>query len=81
LVKFGGPWNEEYFMNIWNILRPFGIFTAIWYNLWPFGIVCDHLVYFLRFGMFGPIKIWQPSSRWWTSGKVWQQQKKQSLLL
>jgi hypothetical protein len=35
-------------------------FSAIWYNLWPFGIVCCHLVYLLRFGMFGPIKIWQP---------------------
>jgi hypothetical protein len=21
-------------------------FTAIWFNLWPFGIVCGHLVYF-----------------------------------
>jgi hypothetical protein len=49
------------FMTIWNILRPTGIiFTANWYNLWPFGIVCGHLVYFLRFGMFGPRKIWQP---------------------
>jgi hypothetical protein len=37
-------------------------FTAIWYNFWPFGIVCGHLVYFLRFGMFGPRKIWQPFS-------------------
>ena len=36
-------------------------FTAIWYNLRSFGIVCGHLVYFLRFGMFGPRKIWQPS--------------------
>jgi hypothetical protein len=34
--------------------------TAIWYNLWPFCIVCGHLVYFLRFRMFGPRKIWQP---------------------
>jgi hypothetical protein len=25
-------------------------FTAIWYNLWPFGIVCGHLVYFSSFG-------------------------------
>jgi hypothetical protein len=23
--------------------------TAIWYNLRPFGIVCGHLVYFLKF--------------------------------
>jgi hypothetical protein len=29
-------------------------FTAIWYNILTFGIVWDHLVYFLRFGMFGP---------------------------
>jgi hypothetical protein len=35
---------------------------AIWYNLWPFGIVCDNLVYFTQFGMFGPRKIWQPWS-------------------
>jgi hypothetical protein len=35
-------------------------FTAIWYNLWLFGIVCGHLVYFLRFGKFGPRTIWQP---------------------
>jgi hypothetical protein len=34
--------------------------TAIWYNLWPFGKVCGHLVYFLHFGMLGPRKIWQP---------------------
>jgi hypothetical protein len=19
-------------------------FTAVWYNLWPFSIICDHLV-------------------------------------
>jgi hypothetical protein len=31
-------------------------FTAIWYNLWPFGIVCGHLVYFSHFGMFRPRK-------------------------
>jgi hypothetical protein len=35
-------------------------FRAIWYNLWPFGMVCGHLVYFLHLGMFGPRKIWQP---------------------
>jgi hypothetical protein len=39
-------------------------FTAIWYNLWPFGIVyCHVLVYFSKFGMFGPRKIWQPWNR------------------
>jgi hypothetical protein len=35
-------------------------FTAICYNLWPFGIVCGHLVCFSQFGMSGPGKIWQP---------------------
>jgi hypothetical protein len=29
-------------------------------NLWQFGIVCGHLVYFSQFVMFGPRKIWQP---------------------
>jgi hypothetical protein len=31
-------------------------FTAIGYNLRPFGTVCGHLVYFSRFGMIGPKK-------------------------
>jgi hypothetical protein len=35
-------------------------FTAIWYNLWPFCMVCGHLVYFFKFGIFGARKIWQP---------------------
>jgi hypothetical protein len=35
-------------------------FMAIWYILWPFGIVCGHLVYFSRIGMFRPREIWQP---------------------
>jgi hypothetical protein len=36
---------------------------TIWYNIGLFGIVCGHLVYFSRFGMFGPRKIWQPCLR------------------
>jgi hypothetical protein len=36
-------------------------FTAIWYNLWPFGLVCGHLVYYCF--RFGPRKIWQPWSQ------------------
>jgi hypothetical protein len=35
-------------------------FTAIWYNLWPFDIVCGHLVCHSQFIMLGPRKIWQP---------------------
>jgi hypothetical protein len=38
-------------------------FTAIWYNLWQFGIVYGLLVYFTQFGMFGSRKIWQPWCR------------------
>jgi hypothetical protein len=37
-------------------------FMAIWHNVWQFGIVCDYLVYFSHFGMFGQRKIWQPCS-------------------
>jgi hypothetical protein len=44
----------------------FEYFAAIWYNLQPFGIVCGHLIYFFRFGMFGPRKSWQPCS----AGKI-----------
>jgi hypothetical protein len=25
-------------------------YTATWYNVLPFGIVCDHLVHFITFG-------------------------------
>jgi hypothetical protein len=35
-------------------------FTATRCILWQFGTVCVHLVHFSFFGMFGPIKIWQP---------------------
>jgi hypothetical protein len=35
-------------------------FMAVWYSLWPFGIVCGHLLYSSQFGMFGPRNIWQP---------------------
>jgi hypothetical protein len=34
-------------------------FTAIWYNLWPFGQFVV-LWYIFALGMFGPGKIWQP---------------------
>jgi hypothetical protein len=53
---FGGSWVGKcwHFLPIWNILRPF------WYILLQFGIVCGNLVYFSRFGMSGPRKIWQP---------------------
>jgi hypothetical protein len=36
---------------------------AIWYNLWPFGMVCGHLLYFSQFCMLGPRQIWQPWSK------------------
>jgi hypothetical protein len=43
-----------FFVTNWNILRPFGIYGRLVY------VVGGHLVYFSRFGMFGPRKIWQP---------------------
>jgi hypothetical protein len=58
LDKFCMEWKMVYFMAIWSILRPSGIFcghlvyfTAIWYILWPFGIVYGYLVYFSRLGL------------------------------
>jgi hypothetical protein len=55
-VYLGGPWNVTCNYILW----PFGIFTAIWYNLWP--LFCGHLVYFPSFGMFGPKKSGNPGS-------------------
>jgi hypothetical protein len=37
----------EYFMEIWDIL-------------WPFGTFCIHLVHFFPFWYHVPRKIWQP---------------------
>jgi hypothetical protein len=34
---------------------------AIWYNEWPFGVVCGSLVYFPHFGMFGSRKSGNPA--------------------
>jgi hypothetical protein len=31
-----------YFVAIWNILQPLGIFMAIWYILWLFGNFFPH---------------------------------------
>jgi hypothetical protein len=45
----------EYFTAIWSILRPF----VIIYGRLVY-VVCCHVVYFSRFGMFEPRKIWQP---------------------
>jgi hypothetical protein len=47
-----------YFMIIWSSLRSFLIF----YGHLEY-IICGHLVYFSRFGMFAPRKIWQPLPR------------------
>jgi hypothetical protein len=46
--------------NVGIFFENFEYFTAICNSLYPFGIVCVHLVYFSVFGMFGPKKIWQP---------------------
>jgi hypothetical protein len=55
--KFGLIFEGLGMENIGMIYGRYEYFTAIWYNLWPFGIICGHLVYFSRFGMFGPRKI------------------------
>jgi hypothetical protein len=57
-VNFGGP------LNVGIMYDHLEYFMAIWYYLWPFGIVCGHLLYCSQFGMFGPRKIWQP---WFTA--------------
>jgi hypothetical protein len=37
--------------NVDIFYSPLVYFTAIWYILWPFGIIYGNLVYFSRFGM------------------------------
>jgi hypothetical protein len=48
-------------------------FMAIWYNLWPFGIFCGHLLYISQLGKFGPRKIWQPCVQLIFQTDQWQQ--------
>jgi hypothetical protein len=38
----------------------FVYFTAIWYTLWPFGIICGHFGIHFPFWCVAPRKIWQP---------------------
>jgi hypothetical protein len=42
LGNFGGPLNGKY-VHTYDHLE---YFMSIWYNLWPYGIVCARLVYF-----------------------------------
>jgi hypothetical protein len=46
--------------NVFVFYDHFEYFTAIWYNLLPFVIVCCRLVHLFRFGVLRPRKIWQP---------------------
>jgi hypothetical protein len=61
-VNFVGSFNVRF----WYILWPLGYLTAFRHCLWPFGEFYGHLVFFSHFGMFGPIKIWQP----WRADKI-----------
>jgi hypothetical protein len=60
--KFGLIFEGLWMVNVGIFYDHLEYFMAIWNNLWPFGIVCGHLLYFSRSGMFGPRKIWQPWS-------------------
>jgi hypothetical protein len=61
--NLGKFWREKFGMkNVCLFYDHLEYLTAIWYNLWPFGIVCGRLVYFSHFGMLVPRKIWQPCS-------------------
>jgi hypothetical protein len=62
--KFGYILDGHWMVNVGKFYDHLEHFMAIWYNLWPFVIACDHLLYFSPFGMFGPRKIWQP---WFTA--------------
>jgi hypothetical protein len=58
--KFGSILEGIRKKNVYRFCDHLEYFTALWYNIWPFGLVCCHLVYFPHFGMFGPRNIWQP---------------------
>jgi hypothetical protein len=60
-------WRALEWKNVRILYDHLEYFTAIRYNLLPFGIVYGHLVYFSRFGMFGARKIWQP----WIGEEIW----------
>jgi hypothetical protein len=55
-VNFGGSRLEKGNMCYGHLEN----FMDIWEILWPFGKVCFHLVHFFRFWYHVPRKIWQP---------------------
>jgi hypothetical protein len=58
--KFGSILEGLWMVNAGLFYDHLEYFKVIWYNLWPFGTVCGHLLYYSQFGMFEPRKIWQP---------------------
>jgi hypothetical protein len=68
LIHFWGPWNGHFVY----IIRPFGIFKAVWCNLLIFGRFCGHFVYIFPFWYVVPRKIWQPRKIWhpWTARRL-----------
>jgi hypothetical protein len=59
-VKFGGPWPaiDDVGLFYGHLIY----FMPIWYILWPFGIFCGNLVIFTRVCKLYQ-KIWQPCVR------------------
>jgi hypothetical protein len=45
-------------------------FTATWYNLWPFGIVCGQLVYFYVLVCLYREKSGNPGHTWVVVGRL-----------
>jgi hypothetical protein len=58
--KFGSILEGLWMVNVGIFYDHLEYFIAIWYNLWPFGVISGHLLHFSQFGMFWPRKIWQP---------------------
>jgi hypothetical protein len=55
--------------NVGVFYSNFKYFTAIWFNLWPFDIVCGQLVHFSRFG-FDREKSGNPAAIDWSKANV-----------
>jgi hypothetical protein len=57
---FGGPWMG----NVPTLYGDLDYFMAIWYNLWKFGIVCGHLVFFPSLVCLDQEKSGNPAAVW-----------------
>jgi hypothetical protein len=70
--NLGTFWKVLQCLDWWYIFGNLVYFTAIWYILWPFGLICGHLIYFVAI-WYTIVTLWHIYPFWYVvSRKIWQ---------